>query len=176
MDMNGIETVYRDGRHWETMKSAARRYGVSESVVKDGLGKKLLFWADDPDTGIRVVGGVLNRQGDWSRVSFWTVMEYLVCCPTNRAVPNLLWLGLWGTAVLLLINKVDMMAGLGLGVVMGIVKFVYAIKWEKEHPQEVKSVAWVDDGYCGGDGFFDEVSTRRRSDIQFLMGTGPFAR
>ena len=175
MDMNGIETVYRDGRHWETMKSAARRYGVSESLVKDGIGKEL-FWADDPETGIRVVGGVLSKQGDWSNVPFWTVVEYVIGCPTNRVLPNLVWFGVWGTVVMTVMSKVDIFAGICLSVILGIVKLVYAVKWEKEHPQEVKSVVWVDDGYCGGDGFFDEVSTRRRSDIQFLMGTGPFAR
>ena len=30
MVTNGIEAFYYDGRQWETMKSAAKRYGVSE--------------------------------------------------------------------------------------------------------------------------------------------------
>ena len=46
MKTKGIETVYYDGRYWETMKSAARRYGVSENVAREHLDREL-FWADD---------------------------------------------------------------------------------------------------------------------------------
>ena len=175
MKTKEIETVYYDGRYWETMKSAARRYGVSEKDVREHLDREL-FWADDSRTGIRVVCGVLSVERDETKVSFWTVLEYLIGCPTNRVAPNLLWFALWGTVVILTINCVDAVAGLILAIVMGIVKFVYAIKWEKEHPQEIKPVVYVDDGCCGGDGFFDEVSTRRREDLQFLLGIGKYSK
>ena len=176
MIKNGIETMYHEGRHWETIKNAAARYGVKAEVVSEQIGKDL-FWADDPRTGIRMVCGALGKRREEHRFSFWDVVKYLLCCPTNRILPNLLWLAVWGTVVVFTANVVDGKGGLLLAVVLGIVKFVYAVKWEKEHPQEVKPVVYVDDGCCGcGDGFFDEVSTRRRSDIQFLMGTGPFAR
>ena len=36
------------------------------------------------------------------------------------------------------------------------------------------NVVIVDGG--GGDGFFDEVSTRRRDDYQFITGTGKYAK
>lgn len=175
MVTNGIETIYCDGRHWETMKSAARRYGVSEQVVSEHL-KKELFWADDSRTGIRVVCGVLSAEKDETGVSFWTVLEYLVGCPTNRIGPNLLWGAIWGTIAFTIMIYVSTIGGFVIGMVLGIVKFIYAIKWEKEHPQEVRPVVYVDDGCYGGDGFFDEVSTRRREDLQFLLGTGKYAK
>ncbi len=38
------------------------------------------------------------------------------------------------------------------------------------------NVVVLDGGGCGGgDGFFDEVSCRRRDDYQFMTGTGKFA-
>ena len=40
----------------------------------------------------------------------------------------------------------------------------------------MRPVVYVDDGCYGGDGFFDEVSTRRREDLQFLLGTGKYAK
>ena len=38
------------------------------------------------------------------------------------------------------------------------------------------SVMVVDGGCGGGEGFFDEVSCRRRDDYQFITGTGKYAK
>lgn len=38
------------------------------------------------------------------------------------------------------------------------------------------SVMVVDGGSGGGEGFFDEVSCRRRDDYQFITGTGKYAK
>ena len=176
MVTNGIETFYCDGRHWETMKSAARRYGVSDEVVSEHL-KKELFWADDPRTGIRMVCGVLEKREERNGgASFWMVLGNLLVCPTNRVGPNLMWGLVWGTVVVLLASYVSFAGGCLFGLGLGIVKFIYAVKWDMEHPQEVRPVVYVDDGCYGGDGFFDEVSTRRREDLQFLLGTGKYAK
>lgn len=60
MEKNRIETVYRGGKTWEVINSAARRYMVSVKTIEEHLDKEL-FWAKDPRTGVYMVCGALTE-------------------------------------------------------------------------------------------------------------------
>ena len=53
-----------------------------------------------------------------------------------------------------------------------------AIAWMASIVTMCKDCATLSGGHSdyGGGGLFDEVSTARREDIQFLLGTGPYAK
>ena len=179
---SNVETeVWYGGVRSETIVSAARRYGVSKEVIKKYLDKQVLFRATDPRTKVLMICGALpesaveRKEPLEERTGFWTVMLYIIACPTNSTTPNLLWIAFWMTIIMLVAFNVDPMAGFVIGLLVGIPKFIYAVKWDMEHPQKVVPIEYVPYEVGGGDGFFDEVSTRRRSDLQFLLGTGPFA-
>ena len=184
MEKNGMKVVYRDGGYWEDLEAAAERYRVPVSVIKERLGKQL-FWGSNPCDGVKMVCGVLPEWvtryentpvGKTGSASVWEILYYLVACPTNKMMPNVMWGVFWFTIGLVLINCVNSVLGGALLFVVGAVKFVFCVRWAIEHPEDPNKVVYVDGGCYGGDGFFDEVSDRRRSDIQFLLGTGPFAR
>ena len=54
----------------------------------------------------------------------------------------------------------------------------FAIAWMASIVTMCKDCATLSGGHSdyGGGGLFDEVSTARREDIQFLLGTGPYAK
>lgn len=183
MRINVETEVWYGGVRSETIASAARRYGVSKEVVKKYLDKQVLFRATDPRTKVLMICGALPegaegmaRQTEKSEgTGFWTVIYYIIACPTNAVMPNLLWIAFWITVGMTVMAKVDIMAGIVIGLAVAIPKFIYAVKWDLDHPRKIVPIEYVPYEVGGGDGFFDEVSTRRRSDLQFLLGTGPFA-
>ena len=95
---------------------------------------------------------------------------YILVCPTTDTVPNLLWVAFWLTIGIIICCNWDMLAGLLLWVALGIAKGVWMMHWEKDNPQKMPPVVYVPYDCGGGDGFFDEVSDRRRADIEFLFG------
>lgn len=191
MRKNNIETVKNRGIVYETLDSAARRYGVPAKVILEHMGREL-FRATDPRTGIKMVCGALPEEvlkwykdGEKVRITFGTVMEYLFACPSDRFLTNMAWLVAWVGIGWLVGSQSDAGWGVMVTLMAVVVRLIFAVKHEMEHPQEYNedagaglSLAEVDAMYYGGggDGFFDEVSTRRRSDLQFLLGTGPFAQ
>lgn len=58
MMLNGVDTVFQDGKYWEIINFAAKRYGVSGKTIQEHLGKEL-FRAEDPRTGIMMICGAL---------------------------------------------------------------------------------------------------------------------
>ena len=191
MNLPNVETIKIKGVVYEIVNSAARRYGVSAQVIQEHFGKEL-FRATDPRTGINMICGALPdevvreyREGEKVRITPGAVMEFLFACPTNRFLPNLLWLGIWSGISSLIGSMTELMVGVAVAVFVGVVKLCFVLKYEMEHPKKKvvgagagMSFADMDALYYGGSGggFFDEVSTRRRSDLQFLLGTGPFAQ
>jgi len=184
-EMNAnIETErWYGGVRGETLASAAKRYGVTKEVIKRNLDRQVLFRAADPRTKVLMVCGALPegaegmaRQAEKSEgTGFWTVIYYIIACPTNAVMPNLMWTAFWMTVILLFAFNVDPLGGFVIALAVATGKFIYAVKWDLDHPRKIVPIEYVPYECGGGDGFFDEVSTRRRSDIQFLMGTGPFA-
>ncbi len=179
---SNVETeAWYGGVRSETIASAARRYGVSKEVVKKYLDKQVLFRATDPRTKVLMICGALpesasaRKEPVHEKTGFLTVIYYIIACPTNAVMPNLLWIAFWITVGMTVMAKVDIMAGIVIGLAVAIPKFIYAVKWDLDHPRKIVPIEYVPYEVGGGDGFFDEVSTRRRSDLQFLLGTGPFA-
>jgi len=189
MKVNGVEVNYCEGNYYEDVNVAAKRYGVPVAVISERLKKKQLFWAKDPNTGVMMVCGALpdwikkyenEKPAETGGVSVLKALWYLIVCPAKGVVPNILWAVFWIVLCSVLGSCVNGILGMSLLIGVSSVKFVLslkaAIEWELEHPQDPNKVVYIDGGDYGGDGFFDEVSDRRRADLQFLLGTGPYAK
>lgn len=180
---NNVETeVWYGGVRSETVESAARRYGVTKEVIKRHLDRQDLFRATDPKTKVLMICGALPESAkereveSEKEVTFWTVIYYILVCPTTGTLPNLMWGAFWMGFIMLIVCGGVGLYGLVLAAAVGIAKIVYCVKWDIDHPRKIVPVEYVPYECGGGDGFFDEVSDRRRSDLQFLLGTGPFAK
>lgn len=136
----------------ESVTSAARRYGVSEDVIMAHM-QSDLFMAKHPRTGIWMVCGVLpesaKESGKWRHpLAFlwdgpevwWEAIAWVLLCPI--AIP------------------------------IGIIKWMAFLA--KEFNETAKAAIEIDGKRwrkydCGG-GLFDDVSTARQTDIEFLFG------
>ena len=83
------------------------------------------------------------------------IFRFFMCGPRGP-LEVLLWVSLWMVTVpVWFVSQF----------IMGILEVIVG---------EVNGTNVYIDG--GGDGFFDEVSTRRRDDYQFITGTGKYAK
>ena len=181
MRINVETEVWYGGVRSETIASAARRYGVTKAVIRKNLDKQVLFRATDPRTKVLMICGALpesvapRKEPLEERTGFWKAIWYITVCPTTGTMPNLMWAAFWMTLSLLVAFNVDPLAGFLIVLPASVGKLIYDVKWDLAHPRKIVPIEYVPYEVGGGDGFFDEVSTRRRSDLQFLLGTGPFA-
>lgn len=170
-----IETVEVDGEEYETTGSASIRYGVSSDYIYEHLGKEL-FRAKDPRTGIKMVCGALPPGAGRSEVEghkdedpVSMAMQYIFWCPTDKVLPNLVWGGFWLFILCSLIFNGHEVVGGVIGGFIGVMKIITSVAWDKTHPVKER-VVYVGPEMYGGGGLFDEVSSARKADIDFLLG------
>ena len=136
-------------RHVESVASAARRYGVPEDVIMAHM-QSDLFMAKHPRTGIWMVCGVLPEN---ARLEGRNPFAFLWDGPETDG-ETFAWLLLSPIAIPMCIIKV-------------IASVLKAYFEAVRDVQAIDSKRWQ---YESGGGLFDDVSTARQTDIDFLFG------
>ena len=147
----------------ESSWEAASRFGLSEAKVEDLMRKGILVYAYSPKhkKKILVGDGYRGRKGGSRPFSgvggvLKSVFLFFISGPKTKAEIVVWMLLLPVTFPILFISQM-------------------AIAWVAAFAKVYDDKSFFcDDG--GGEGLFDEVSTGRREDIQFLLETGPYAR
>ena len=133
----------------ESVTSAARRYGVPEDVIMAHM-KDDLFMAKHPRTGIWMVCGVLH---EGAKQEARNPFAFLWEGPATGG-EAVLWFLLCPIAIPMWLILVFA------SIMKGFVEAVSAVK-------ACDSGSWM---YESGGGLFDDVSTARQTDIDFLFG------
>lgn len=146
----------------ESLERAARRMGMLIPDIEDRLGTEFVYaWSYSHGKMIIVKRGSAEDTGEAGLPppAYLYLRRFLRFCVYGPdTVPEGL---LWG--VMCPVTLPIMVIGL----------FVVGIR---ELFSPVAGPVYVVDGGGSGDGFFDEVSTRRRDDYQFITGTGKYAK
>ena len=142
------------GSRYEGFGEAARRYGVPEQVLREHIGKEL-FWAKNPMTGVMMVCGELS---EWTKIGATLKPE--------RHPLAFLWEGpegFWDTLACILLAPVS--------IVCMTCKGLYEMLRGANDPRsQAYARAYYEAEVGGGGGLFDEVSSARKADIDFLFG------
>ena len=150
----------------ESPWAAGYRLGLSEEKVKDLMDKGILVYAYSPKQKKKIlVGDGYRERKDGERSFtgvgdvFKGVFRFFISGPKSPVEIVLWMLMLPITLPILLICQL-------------------AMAWMAAIVTLCKDCATLRGGHSdyGGGGLFDEVSTARREDIQFLLGTGPYAK
>ena len=155
---------------YEPLRVSAWRFDMTEAEVKEHLGRELAY-VYDPKKNLMVVAGCLPTKeekmakeldGGW-RNPLVSLMKFAYRQPKD-AFEFCVWL-FFGWLLI------------PLGIIMLILDCFFTLLGEMYDLHLVqrgkKKVVYFGGGT--GDGFFDEVSTRRREEFQFLTGTGKYA-
>jgi hypothetical protein len=155
----------------ESLERAALRYGMTITALREAIGDELVYVYDK---GQRKM--VLVRRGSW-RDTLKPVSKtvkagggislvgdfFRFCMLDFTSVP----LGvLWGLLLPITIP------GMIIGAILYSIRDALAAGGEGARVIDISGMEPV---YGGGEGLFDEVSTRRREDLQFLLGIGKYA-
>lgn len=155
---------------YETAQEAASRLGIDAVDIITGEGREFAYVYDREDQKFVLVGSRYPYVGKRERIGLsstkpqkpkrrqqsYDFMKWLVYGPQGF-FDGLLWYGLFPITVpcsfciLLCMGLKDIFTAHS-----GQTRYVYG-------------------GYDDGDGFFDEVSTGRRADLDFLLRQGPYA-
>ena len=146
----------------ESLEAAARRLGEFACDIEDGLGSKYVYawsYAHGKMIIVRRGSAVDTGEAGMPPAAYLYIRRFLRFCVYGPdTVPEGL---LWG--VMSPVTLPIMVVGL----------FVLGLK---ELFSPVRGPVYVVDGGGSGEGLFDEVSTRRREDLQFLLGTGKYSK
>ena len=154
----------------ESRESSCRRFHISDARLQALLDDGTLWYAVNPRNGISEVVG--------HRTSY----------PTDDSrgfLANLAWAAVWWILLFLLALP---FSGLQLARAVfcatGLLGLV--IWWSKVHPApdvvydgnvvRVPIKMGLGESYASGGDLFDEVSTRRREDLQYLLGIGKYSK
>ena len=145
----------------ESPWAAGYRLGLSEGKVKSLMEKGELVYAYSPKHKKKILVGdgyVERKKGKrgyaWDGGLIGGTIKYLLYGPKSP-LGIVVWMLLLPVTLPIYVIFQCSMA------------FLYNLwEWSKNPPTT----------YYGGGGLFDEVSTARREDLQFLLGTGPYAK
>ena len=175
---------------YEPAYIACRRFNMTERELRRNVESGMLWWALNKKSGrYEVVGHLPGRSAaafEKSRCGERMGIVSFVTGDSRGFLANLAWGAIWWILLFLLVLPFsDLQLGRVAFSATGLLGLV--VWWSKVHPApdvvydgnvvRVPIKMGLGESYaCTGGDLFDEVSTRRREDLQYLLGIGKYSK